>query len=129
MKISEALSRLKSTIYEEPVSKEYLTAARTARRSLEAWEALIEGLNSHIVEYEDESRLYFAGRKHEAQDIKVFVDRLIKAMESEEESTKVENIKTCATCGQPRDYKDMCILYNEGECNRYSGWMPKQSGS
>ncbi len=87
MKISEALSRLKSAIYEEPVSKEYLSAARTARRSLEAWEALIEGLNNHIVEYEDESRLYFAGRKHEAQDIKVFVDRLIKAMENEEDGS------------------------------------------
>lgn len=33
--------------------------------------------------------------------------------------------KSCATCGQPRDYADQCILFKEGKCvERYEKWKP-----
>ena len=40
---------------------------------------------------------------------------------------KYQTEKYCYTCGQPRDYKGRCIPYKEGNCNRYSEWMPKQA--
>lgn len=40
---------------------------------------------------------------------------------------KYQTDKDCYNCGQPRDYKGRCIPYKEGNCNRYSEWMPKQT--
>lgn len=33
--------------------------------------------------------------------------------------------KSCATCGQPRNYANQCILFKEGKCvERYEKWKP-----
>lgn len=33
--------------------------------------------------------------------------------------------KSCATCGQPRDYKGRCILFKEGKCvDIHEEWKP-----
>lgn len=51
------------------------------------------------------------------------MDRLI----SEQADGEYQTDKDCYNCGQPRDYKGRCIPYKEGNCNKYSEWMPKQT--
>ena len=37
-----------------------------------------------------------------------------------------EGKKSCGNCGQPRDYRGDCILYDEGKClNEYEKWIPR----
>lgn len=38
-----------------------------------------------------------------------------------------EGKKNCNNCGQPRDYRGDCILYDTGKClNEYEKWIPKE---
>lgn len=51
------------------------------------------------------------------------VDEVLSKIDGEKEQSE----KCCATCGQPRDYKNSCIPYKEGKCDKsHKAWIPKQ---
>lgn len=58
----------------------------------------------------------------------VFIDcKASDAIERIRKYEKQQTEKSCATCGQPKDYKDFCIPYKEGRCKiPHTAWIPKK---
>lgn len=72
------------------------------------------------------------GEGYDATDMEVFGTDDVFSLSASEAVAKLDEWEKkqeryCYNCGQPRDYKNSCIPYKEGKCDKsHKAWIPKQ---